>query len=92
MYMLDPGIRLWYYSQLFKIPFKLIIDSNRNINPQILSVGVRIQIPGYVTTPYQIRPRDSLWSIASSRNLPLDTLLLVNPTLNPMRLNNRTDN
>ena len=81
-----PGDTLWYYSQLFKIPFKLIIDSNRNINPQILSVGVRIQIPGYVTTGYEIRHGDSLWAIANSRNLPLDALLLVNPTLNPIRL------
>jgi len=81
-----PGDSLWYYSQLFRIPFKLIIDSNRNINPQILSVGVRIQIPGYVTTQYQIRPGDSLWSIASSRGLPLDALMLVNPALNPLSL------
>ncbi|QUG43631.1 LysM peptidoglycan-binding domain-containing protein [Psychrobacillus sp. INOP01] len=81
-----PGDSLWYYSQLFRIPIKLIIDSNRNINPQILSVGARIQIPGYVTTEYQIRTGDSLWSIASSRNLPLDALLLSNPTLNPIRL------
>ena len=80
------GDSLWYYSQLFKIPFKLIIDSNRDINPQILSVGMRIQIPGYITTPYQIRPGDTVWSIASRRNLPMDALLLVNPTLNPMFL------
>lgn len=81
-----PGDSLWYYSQLFRFPFKLIIDSNRNINPQILSVGMRIQIPGYVTTQYQIRPGDSLWSIASSRGLPLDALMLVNPALNPLSL------
>ncbi|MFJ7828131.1 M14 family metallopeptidase [Psychrobacillus sp. NPDC096623] len=81
-----PGDSLWYYSQLFKIPFKLIIDSNQNINPQLLSVGVRIQIPGYITTPYQIKSGDSLWSIATSRNLPLDALFLINPALNPMRL------
>lgn len=81
-----PGDSLWYYSQLFRIPIKLIIDSNRNINPQTLSVGARIQIPGFVTTEYQIRTGDSLWSIANSRNLPLDALLLSNPTLNPIRL------
>lgn len=80
------GDSLWYYSQLYKIPFQLIIDSNRDINPQILSVGVRIQIPGYVTTSYQVRSGDSFWSIATSRNLPIDALLLVNPGLNPMRL------
>ena len=49
------GDSLWYYSQLFKVPFRLIIDSNRNIDPQTLSIGARIQIPGYVTTSYQIK-------------------------------------
>lgn len=81
-----PGDSLWYYSLLFRIPIQLIIDSNRNINPQILSVGTRIQIPGYVTTQYQTRPRDSLWSIANSRGFQLDALILVNPALNPISL------
>ena len=59
-----PGDSLWNFSQLFKMPLQLIIDSNRNINPQILSVNGRIQIPGFVTVSYQIQPGDSLWSIA----------------------------
>ena len=45
-----------------------------------------MRIPGFVATQYQIRAGDSLWSIARSRGLPLDTLFLVNPTLNPNRL------
>ncbi|WP_431028490.1 M14 family metallopeptidase [Lysinibacillus sp. LZ02] len=81
-----PGDSLWHYTQLFRIPLQLMIDSNRNINPQSLSVGQRIQIPGYVAQSYQIRQGDNLWSIAMSRNLPLDTLFLVNPTINPNQL------
>ena len=80
------GDSLWYYSELFKIPLNLIIDSNRNINPQVLSVNLRIQVPGYVITQYQISSGDSLWTIASSRNIQLDTLFLVNPRLNPVSL------
>lgn len=80
------GDSIWYFSQLFKIPLKLINDSNRNINPQILSIGQRIQIPGYVATNYQIRPGDSIWSIAQNRNLPIDAILLVNPGLSTNRL------
>ncbi|ALC87193.1 peptidase M14 [Bacillus sp. FJAT-22090] len=80
------GDSIWYFSQLFKIPLQLINDSNRNINPQILSIGQRIQIPGYVVTNYQIRPGDSIWSIAQNRNLPLDAILLVNPGLSTNRL------
>ncbi|MDF2067452.1 M14 family metallopeptidase [Bacillus sp. Cr_A10] len=80
------GDSIWYFSQLFKIPLQLINDSNRNINPQILSIGQLIQIPGYVVTNYQIRPGDSIWSIAQNRNLPLDAILLVNPGLSTNRL------
>jgi len=78
-----PGDSLWYYSQLFKIPLQLIIDSNRDINPQALSVNGRIQIPGFVTISYQIQPGESFWSIAGRRDLPLDAILLLNPYLNP---------
>lgn len=80
------GDSLWYYSQVFRIPLQLIIDSNQNINPQILTVGQSIQIPGFETVNDQIRRGDTLWSIAQNRNLPVDTLLLVNPNLNPNRL------
>ena len=76
----------WYYSQLFKIPLQLILDSNRNVNTQALPVGQTVQIPGYVAINYHIKPGDSLWSIAYSRNLPLDTLFLMNPNLDPSRL------
>ncbi|MEO4052005.1 M14 family metallopeptidase [Solibacillus sp. CAU 1738] len=80
------GDSLWYYSQVFKIPLQLIIDSNRGINPQTLSVGQQIQIPGFVAVEYQIKAGDSLWSIAQSRKIPLDTLSLVNPGLDPYQL------
>ena len=77
------GDSLWYYSQLFRIPLQLIIDSNRNLNPQRIALGERIRIPGYAIQRYQIKVNDSLWSIARQRNLPLDALLLLNPTVNP---------
>lgn len=80
------GDSLWYYSQVFRLPLQLIIDSNRDINPQAVVIGQRVRIPGYVAVNYQIRPGDSLWFIAQRRNIPVDSLLLVNPTLNPNRL------
>lgn len=80
------GDSLWYLSQLFNIPLQLIIDSNPNVNPQMLAVGEQIQIPGYIATDYQIKAGDSLWSIAASRNIHLDTLSLSNPHLNPYNL------
>lgn len=76
----------WYYSQLFQVPFQLILDSNRNVDPSTLIIGQRISIPGFVASKYQIKHGDSLWSIAITRNIPLDTLFLVNPELNPNHL------
>ncbi len=81
-----PGDSLWQFSEVFKIPLQLIVDSNLHINPQILQVGQRIQIPGFVTINYQIQQGNTLWQIAQSRNLPLQAILLVNPNLNPNRM------
>ncbi|WP_399630262.1 M14 family metallopeptidase [Sporosarcina sp. SG10008] len=81
-----PGDSFWNFSQVFKMPLQLIIDSNRNINTQILTTGQRIQIPGFVATNYKIQTGDSLCLIAQRLNLPLYSLLLVNPNLEPNRL------
>lgn len=50
-----PGDSLWHFSEVFKIPLPLILDSNTNINPQFLRVGQRIRIPGFVTINYQVK-------------------------------------
>jgi len=80
------GDSLWYYSQLFKIPIRLIQDSN-GTQANMLSIGQRVKIPGFTAINYRIKQGDSLWSIATNRNLPLDALYLVNPSVNPNALN-----
>ncbi|MCL6572357.1 MAG: LysM peptidoglycan-binding domain-containing protein [Bacillus sp. (in: Bacteria)] len=80
------GDSFWHYSQLFNINLQLINDSNRNIQSNNLSVGQRVQIPGFVAQEYQIRSGDTLWSISKSRNLPLEAMFLVNPGLDPNKL------
>ncbi|WP_138417095.1 M14 family metallopeptidase [Aquibacillus sediminis] len=80
------GDSLWYYSQLFQLPFRLIIDSNRQINPNQLYQGQTVRIPGFLLSNYQIQPSDTLWAIATSRNLNPDALQLVNPAIDPTRL------
>ncbi|MFD9627931.1 M14 family metallopeptidase [Peribacillus muralis] len=77
---------LWYYSQLFKLHYQLIIDSNGGIDPQSLMIGQKLKIPGFTSTAYKIKQGDSLWGIAKARNLSLDALLVVNPSLNPNAL------
>lgn len=80
------GVSFWYLSQVFSIPLRLIIDSNREANPQALSIDQRIRIPGYVSINYQIQYGDSLWLIAQRNNLSLDMLFLSNHDLNPNQL------
>jgi g-D-glutamyl-meso-diaminopimelate peptidase len=80
------GNTFWQYSQLFKINMQLINGSNQNIQSNNLSVGQRVQIPGFVAQEYQIRQGDTLWSISQSRYLPLETMFLVNRGLDPNKL------
>lgn len=80
------GDSFWRFSQIFRIPLQLILHSNRNIDPAILSIGQRIKIPGFVSVSYRVQSGDSLWLIAQRRNLSLDSIILVNPGLDPNRL------
>ncbi|MBU8920066.1 LysM peptidoglycan-binding domain-containing protein [Bacillus sp. FJAT-29953] len=80
------GDSLWYFSQLFHLDLQLILDSNRGIDPDKISVGQRIRIPGFVVQDYQVQQGDSLWAIARNRNLGVDALLLVNQHINPNQL------
>jgi len=73
---------MWYYSQVFQLPLKLIVDSNPYINPQALLPQQPIKIPGYVTNSYAIQRGDSIWAIAQRINMPPDAILLLNPTIN----------
>ncbi|NHC40725.1 LysM peptidoglycan-binding domain-containing protein [Bacillus sp. MM2020_1] len=80
------GDSLWHYSQMFQIRLELIIDSNPKVDPNNLSVGQQIRIPGFVAKEYQILPGDSLWRIAQNLNLPLEAMELVNPEINASNL------
>ncbi|MEH7308805.1 M14 family metallopeptidase [Neobacillus drentensis] len=80
------GDSLWRYSQMFQVNLQLLNDSNPTIDPNNLSVGQQVQIPGFVANEHQIRPGDSFWSIAQNMNLPLEAVELVNPELDASNL------
>jgi g-D-glutamyl-meso-diaminopimelate peptidase len=80
------GDSFWSYSQLFAVPLQLIIDSNPSVDPNRLSIGQEVRIPGFVTTAYIIQSGDTLWQVARSRNLPLEALLAANASVNPSAL------
>ncbi|ASK63398.1 peptidase M14 [Virgibacillus phasianinus] len=79
---------LWYYSQLFDVPLVLIEQSNPRLEPQNLSVGNSIKIPGFILKPHTIETNDTLWQISSQYNVPMDTLLLTNQTIDSSNLEN----
>ncbi|MBM7646361.1 g-D-glutamyl-meso-diaminopimelate peptidase [Scopulibacillus daqui] len=80
------GDTLWYYSQLFDVPLQLVIDSNPKINPENLTPGQTVAIPGYIRHKHTLEKGESFWSIATKRRLPLDGLLLLNKDIDPENL------
>jgi g-D-glutamyl-meso-diaminopimelate peptidase len=81
-----PGDTFWLYSQLFRIPVQLIEDSNPHVLPTSLMVGQTINIPGFIAEEYMIQQGDTISKLAKERNLAIDTIFLLNPNLNPNRL------
>lgn len=80
------GDSFWYYSRLFNIPLELIIQSNPTLSSSQLQIGQSIQIPGFITQNYQVRPADSLWKIAVSHQTSVDAILRVNPGIQSANL------
>lgn len=81
------GDTLAYYGQLFDVPLRLILDSNRERTTKQLKIKEKVSIPGYVKQDYTLKVGDSFWSIATDRHIPLDALFLLNPGLDPFELN-----
>ncbi|PLR87582.1 M14 family metallopeptidase [Bacillus sp. V33-4] len=77
------GDSLWYYSQLFRMPLNLIVDSNNLATATSLQIGQEINIPGFTAVTYSVRRGDTFWRLAAARNLSVDALLLLNQTVNP---------
>ncbi|MGY3714295.1 M14 family metallopeptidase [Sutcliffiella cohnii] len=75
------GDSLWYYSQLFSVPLEMIEDANKEGKCEHLPVGSTVKIPAYRKVTVDFQPGDTLWTIAASRKLHVDSLYLLNPHL-----------
>ncbi|WP_082234854.1 M14 family metallopeptidase [Halobacillus massiliensis] len=80
--LIRPGDSLWSYARAFNVPLPLIIHSNPTLNPNALSTGQAVQIPGYRLRSYTIKNGDSFYKIATQNRVSIDTLLLANPEVN----------
>ncbi|HET6845711.1 MAG TPA: LysM peptidoglycan-binding domain-containing protein, partial [Anaerolineales bacterium] len=60
-----------------------------NANPQLLTVGVKLSIPGQIAAPtrppsiYTVKPGDSLYAIASKHGTTIAALVARNRISNP---------
>lgn len=80
------GDTLWGLSLLFDVPFRLVLDSNPGLQPEMLDVGQPVEIPGYRWNDYRIRAGDTLWRIAAANGISVHLLLAANPALNAYSL------
>ncbi|MCF6408462.1 M14 family metallopeptidase [Pseudalkalibacillus salsuginis] len=80
------GDTLWYLAKLFNVPLRLVIDSNRKLNPSSLQVGSEVEIPAYRTEKYTIQKGDTFYKISQRRKLALDALTIMNPNTSPSNL------
>ncbi|MFT8319286.1 MAG: M14 family metallopeptidase [Bacillus sp. (in: firmicutes)] len=80
------GDTFWYYSRLFMIPLNIMVDSNPSINPNNITNGQKVNIPGFTTQRIVLKKGDTLWKIAGARNISVDSILLLNQQINPNQL------
>ncbi len=80
------GDSLWYFAKVFNVPLRLVIDSNRSIDPSQLQINQQVEIPGYVQEKYTIQRGDTFYKIAQRRKIPLDALTIMNPKTAPSNL------
>ncbi|MGM8216388.1 M14 family metallopeptidase [Bacillaceae bacterium W0354] len=81
-----PGMTFYSLSNLFQTPLPLLLQANRDKNPNSLIIGEVIRIPGYYQEQYVINPGDTLWNISRQLGIPLERILLVNESVNPSML------
>ncbi|SET32848.1 g-D-glutamyl-meso-diaminopimelate peptidase [Salinibacillus kushneri] len=72
------GDNFWLYSQIFRLPLQLIVDSNPSINPNQLMIGQTIKIPGFIPDTYTVQSGDTLWTISQQQNVAFQQLLFIN--------------
>lgn len=81
--LLRDGDSLWYYSQLFQVPYQLMVDSNKNV--EVCTPGVEIKIPGFKIE--KVPGDKTLKEVCALYNLPLDAIHLLNQNVQREQLN-----
>jgi len=92
-YIIQPGDTLYRIAQMHNVTVDSILRANPGIDPLYLRVGQRICIPTADTgfcppnhTEYVIRAGDTLYRIAQTYNVTVESILRANPGIDPNSL------
>ena len=87
-HQVQKGDTLWGLSRKYKVPLKSIIQANRIQPTKRLQIGEKILIPGGLVEEvwYQVKPGDTLASIAHRHNVKWQDLQRTNGISSPRRL------
>jgi len=86
-YVVQRGDTLYRIARNYNISVESIVAHNPQISdPNRLVVGQVIYLPRRVLREYEVQPGDTMFLIARRFNVPLASLIEVNPQVNPDRL------
>lgn len=86
IHVVKQGDNIYKISKQYGVPADNIIEANQLPNPETLSIGQAIVIPGDFFN-YKIQPGDSMYSISQKFGIQLSELLEANPQIyNPNML------
>ncbi|PKR78790.1 peptidase M14 [Halalkalibacillus sediminis] len=75
---IQPGTTMYNIAVAFQLPLGIVIASNPNKDPNNLSIGDTLQIPGYQADTRLINAGDTYWSISQQENTDINQLRLAN--------------
>ncbi len=96
IYTVQPGDTLYIISLLFKVSIQDILSLNNITNPSLIHPGMKIILPRNAVNPfvpiepgiiyYTVLPGDTIYKIASRFGTTAQTILNINPALDPRQL------
>lgn len=81
--ILRKGDTLTYLSKIFLLDQQLIVDANESIDSDNLQLNTKVVIPGYKEQIYTPKSNETIQKLANRFHVPVDALLLLNPTIDP---------
>ena len=81
-YTVRSGDALYRLAQLFNTTISAIVQANQIANPDLLTVGQILTIPGWSQTQYTVQSGDTLYQIATRYNSTVNLIVAVNALAN----------